>query len=83
MSATREELVVRLRDMLQDIVVEERDWEKVGPESTIEDLGLDSLTVLDLLYDVEQEFSVEIDPEVMMEARTLGDVAGLLQERGV
>jgi acyl carrier protein len=37
--------------------------ENVSPESTFEDLGMDSLDKLNLLFEVENEFDVEIDDQ--------------------
>ncbi len=37
--------------------------ENVTPESTFEDLGMDSLDKLNLLFEVENEFDVEIDDQ--------------------
>jgi acyl carrier protein len=37
--------------------------ENVSPESTFEDLGMDSLDKLNLLFEVENEFEVEIDDQ--------------------
>ena len=37
--------------------------ENVSPENTFEDLGMDSLDKLNLLFEVENEFEVEIDDQ--------------------
>lgn len=37
--------------------------ENVTPESTFEELGMDSLDKLNLLFEVENEFDVEIDDQ--------------------
>jgi acyl carrier protein len=37
--------------------------ENVSPESTFEGLGMDSLDKLNLLFEVENEFDVEIDDQ--------------------
>jgi acyl carrier protein len=42
-------------------------------DTTLEDLGLDSLGVAELLFNVEDEFNVELPPEAI-ELPTLGDV---------
>ena len=41
------------------------DEDKIRPEATLADLGLDSLMVVEFLFDVEDEFDIEIpDHEV-------------------
>ncbi len=55
-----------------------------GPfqESTpLDALGLDSLTVLDLVYDLQQEFKCEGDMRDLTGLRTLGDLAVYLEAR--
>ena len=75
-------ILERLRDVLRDSAVEERDWDAVAPETTIESLGFDSLTILDVLYDVEEEFGVALEPKQVVKTRTVGEIIGLLQQNG-
>ena len=53
----------------------------VHPDATLVELGLDSLSLTELLFDLEDEFGIEI-PEDQAEARfnTLGDAAALVDE---
>ncbi|GEM_PF-1063694 len=76
------EILGRLRDVLRDSAVEERDWDAVASETTIESLGFDSLTILDVLYDVEEEFGIALEPKQVVKTRTVGEIVGLLQQHG-
>lgn len=76
------EILGRLRDVLRDSAIEERDWDAVAPETTIESLGFDSLTILDVLYDVEEEFGIALEPKQVVKARTVGEIVGLLRQHG-
>ncbi len=76
------EILDRLRNVLRDSAVEERDWDAVAPETTIESLGFDSLTILDVLYDVEEEFGIALEPKQVVKIRTVGEIVGLLQQHG-
>ena len=76
------EILGRLRDVLRDSAIEERDWDAVAPETTIESLGFDSLTILDVLYDVEEEFGIALEPKQVVKTRTVGEMIGLLQQHG-
>ncbi len=49
----------------------------IGPEATLTELGLDSLTLTELLFDLEDKFDVEI-PEDRATFRTLGEAAALI-----
>ncbi len=80
--AGRTEILERLRDVLQESAVEERDWAAVTSETTIESLGFDSLTILDVLYDVEEEFGVALEPKRVVKTRTVGEIVHLLLEHG-
>lgn len=72
----------RLRDVLRESAVEEQDWGAVAPETTIESLGFDSLTILDVLYDVEEEFGIALEPKQVVKTRTVGEIIALLQQHG-
>jgi len=51
----------------------------ISPEATLTELGLDSLTVVELLFDVEDEFEIEI-PEERATFETLAEAAALVEE---
>ena len=55
------------------------DREAISPEATLTELGLDSLTVVELLFDVEDEFGIEI-PEERANFQTLAEAAALVDE---
>ncbi len=51
----------------------------ISPEATLTELGLDSLTIVELLFDVEDEFGIEV-PEERATFQTLADAAALVDE---
>ena len=53
--------------------------EAISPEATLTELGLDSLTVVELLFDVEDEFGIEV-PEERATFQTLAEAAALVDE---
>ncbi len=77
-----EAIISRLRDIVRESSEEERDWDTVGADTTIESLGFDSLTILDLLYDVDQEFGIHLEAAEVIDMKTVGEIADLLKERG-
>jgi len=79
---SEEKIIIRLRDIVRDNATEERDWTQMNGETTIKSLGFDSLSILDLLYDVEQEFVIELEAADVVATRTVGDMAELLRQRG-
>ncbi len=46
-----------------------------------DDLGLDSLTVFELLYDLETTFDLDIPNEDLPDLQTLGDVIAYVESR--
>lgn len=55
------------------------DAEKISPESNLSDLGLDSLSIVELVFDVEDEYDVEISEEDANFA-SLGQAAELVEK---
>jgi len=56
--------------------------EEVTPQASfIEDLGADSLDIVELVMAFEEEFSVEVPDEDAEKLQTVGDVIKYIQER--
>ena len=55
--------------------------EEVTLETTFEDLGADSLDVMDLVMELEQEFDIEIPDEDAEKIRTIEDTINYIQSR--
>ena len=55
------------------------DPEAISPEATLIELGLDSLTTVELLFDVEDEFEIEV-PEERATFKTIAEAAALVDE---
>ncbi len=66
---------------LADVLSEKYDVDPttISPEATLTELGLDSLTVVELFFDVEDEFEIEI-PEERATFETLAEAAALVEE---
>ena len=57
------------------------DVETITPETNIqEDLGADSLDVVDMLMSLEDEFDVEIPDEKIEQMRTVAEVVAYIEE---
>ena len=46
-----------------------------------DDLGLDSMAVIELLYDIEETFRIEIPDQDLAQLSTVGSVAAYVQQR--
>jgi acyl carrier protein len=53
------------------------DASKISPDATLADLGLDSLSVAELVFDIEDLFGIEVKPDDA-EFKTLGDAVALV-----
>ena len=71
-------------EKIQSILSEQLDVEKdiVTLEANIqEDLGADSLDVVDLLMTLEDEYDVEVPDEDIEKIKTVGDLVRYIEER--
>jgi acyl carrier protein len=49
--------------------------------SVVEDTGLDSVSVMDFVMELEDEFDITIPLDQIADVRTVGDLANAVQER--
>lgn len=58
------------------------DVEKIGPDSRIkEDLGADSIDILQLLMTLEDDYGITIPDEKLAEFKVVSDIVGYLESR--
>lgn len=70
-------------DKVKNILIDQLDVEEdqVVPEATVmEDLGADSLAVVDLVMALEDEFDIEIDEDKYESFKTVGDIVKYIEE---
>lgn len=70
-------------DKVKDIIVDQLDVDedKVKMEASItEDLGADSLDVVDLVMSLEEEFDVEIPDDQVENVKTVGDIVKYIED---
>lgn len=54
---------------------------KLEENTKLEDLGLDSLDKIELLYDIEDEFGIEFANEEMQGFVTVGDITAAIEKK--
>ena len=70
-------------DKIREIIVEQLDVDedKVTTDASItEDLGADSLDVVDLVMNIEESFDLEIPDEEVENIKTVGDIVKYIEE---
>lgn len=71
-------------DKVKEILCDQLDVDadKVTMDSEIqEDLGADSLDIVDLIMSFEEEFGVEIPDEAAESIKTVGDIVNYIEEQ--
>jgi acyl carrier protein len=75
-----------LEEKVINIIVDHLDVTKeecVLEASFIDDLGADSLDIVELLMEMEEAFGIEIADEELEKIRTIKDVVDFLRQKGV
>ncbi len=70
-------------DKVKDIIVDQLDVEEeaITMEASItDDLGADSLDVVDLIMSLEEEFDIKIPDEEVENVKTVGDIVKFIEE---
>ena len=70
-------------DKVKELIVDQLDVDedKVTPGANIQDdLGADSLDVVDLVMSLEEEFDIEIPDEAVENIKTVGDIVKYIEE---
>ncbi|HBV30876.1 MAG TPA: acyl carrier protein [Verrucomicrobiales bacterium] len=72
-----------IADRIKDIIVEQLgvNADQINPGAKfIEDLGADSLDIVELIMALEEEFGTEIPDEEAEKLQTVGDVAKYIED---
>jgi acyl carrier protein len=68
----KEEILVRLKEIIMDRLDVEED--QIVPEASfVEDLGADSLDIVELIMGIEEEFDIEIPDEDAEKLTSVGE----------
>ena len=76
--AKEEEIIQNIRNVVDQLGVEE---DEVTMEASMQDdLGADSLDLVDLVMSVEEEFGVKVADEDLENIKTVGDIVDYIEE---
>lgn len=67
-------------EKIQQMIVDQFDLKKedLTPDATLESLGLDSLSVIEFMFTIEDEFKIVLENEVVGDIKTLQDVVDIV-----
>ncbi len=78
--AAESDIGVRIRTALAEHL--KRDVSAIRPSASLrDDLGLDSLAMIELLFKIEETFDLEIPNEDLLKLNTVGDVTAYIEAR--
>lgn len=77
----RLEILGRLRGVLESSSTRPIDWSALSEATTVAELGFDSLSILDVLYGIEQELGIELDAGDVIDLATVGELVTVLEQR--
>lgn len=78
---TRQEIVEKLRALMKKSSTKQVDWNSMTEQTDIAALGFDSLSILDLIYDIQSGFKLEFDAEEVTGVKTVGDMVTFLESK--
>lgn len=73
-------------EKIRQILCEQLDLEEesVTMNSNItEDLGADSLDIVDLIMSIEEEFDLEFKDDQIDKIKTVGDIVSFIEDKGI
>ena len=76
----REQIMQTLRNVIEQAAIEPVDTENLIEDTTIGELGFDSLSVLDLVYDVQQAFGLDFEMQELVAINSVGELIDFLEE---
>ena len=76
----KEEIFDKLKELVVDQLSVEED-EVTMEASMQDDLGADSLDLVDLVMSVEEEFGVKVADEDLENIKTVGDIVNYIEDR--
>jgi acyl carrier protein len=57
------------------------DLTAIRPDQTFQEIGLDSMSLINLMYAIEDEFNLTLSTDEMMEINTVSDMQKLIERK--
>lgn len=80
--ADRISIIERLKRSVQRLKGRQYNLDQMTEDATLfEELGLDSLDLLEMRFDIEEAWSIKLDDQEAERLRTVRDVVNLIQQK--
>ena len=76
---TRDEITGLLKELLERDENVDVDVSKIDEKTPVSDIGFDSLSILEFMYEIENRFDVKIEVGDLIEMERVGDLINYLQ----
>ena len=79
MKQNHEQILSTLKNIARDKL--ELDFKEVDVNmNVVDDLGLNSLTIFDFIYETEKTFQIELDEKSLLKVKTVSDMIELIHK---
>ena len=70
------------KDVVFEVIAREQGCaqESIALESRLDELGIDSLRAITILYELEERFNIEIPNELIESLQTVGDIVSNIKQ---
>jgi acyl carrier protein len=72
-------IFAKVREIISDQFDVEEDT--ITNETTFDELGADSLDVVDLIISIEERFNIDVEDEIVEEICNVGDVVSYIEKK--
>ena len=66
-------------EKIAELIAEKIDVSEIKEDTTLEDLGIDSLDVTEIAMDIESEFDIEFEADATM--KTVADIVAAVEKK--
>jgi acyl carrier protein len=80
-TAKRQQIIAGLKELLEQHKQLKVPFDRLAEDSRLRQIGFDSITILDFLYDIETRFGVQIEMTDLIRMERVSDLIDYLEAR--
>ena len=66
---------------IKEVLADSLKGKELTMESTFKDLGIDSIELVDIVFNMEEEFGIEFEDEELLALKTVSDLVNLVDSK--